>query len=79
MNISIVGEYATSILAVLTLTGVLFRFIVLLPLKAYIKDLTYPIQPTAYGGKSLPDIAKNVERIHDRLDEVEKRLDTLEK
>ena len=79
MNISIVGEYATSILAVLTLTGVLFRFIVLLPLKAYIKDLTYPIQPTANGGKSLPDIAKNVERIHDRLDEVEKRLDTLEK
>ena len=45
------------------------KFLIVNPLKAYIKDQTYPIQPTANGGRSLPDIAHTVDRIEKRLDE----------
>lgn len=78
MDVLILGQYAGAGLAILGLLGALFRVLVLIPLKAYIKELTYPIQPTANGGKSLPDIARGIERLHDRLETVEKRLDTLE-
>ena len=73
------GQYATATLAILGLVGVLFRVLVLLPLKAYIKEQTYPIQPNANGGRSLPDIALGIEAIKFRIERLEKRLDTLEK
>ena len=73
-----VGDYATATIAVLTLVGLIFRFVVLLPLKAYIKEQTYPIQPNANGGKSLPDIADTVRRIDHRLESVERRVMRLE-
>lgn len=73
------GQYATATLALLGLISVLFRFLVLLPLKAYIKEQTYPIQPTANGGRSLPDIALGIEAIKFRIERLERRLDTLEK
>lgn len=72
------GEYALAISAILALAGVLFRFLVLLPMKAYIEKLTYPIQPHANGGKSLPDIALGVEAIKLRLDSIERRVMRLE-
>jgi len=72
------GEYALAISAILALVGVLFRFLVLLPMKAYIEKLTYPIQPHANGGKSLPDIALGVEAIKLRLDGIERRVMRLE-
>jgi hypothetical protein len=73
------GQYATASLAILGLLGVLFRVIVLLPLKAYIKEQTYLIQPDSNSGKSLPDIALGIEAIKFRIDRLERRLDTLEK
>ena len=45
------------------------KLLVVNPLKSYIKEQTYPIQPTANGGRSLPDIARTVDRIEKRLDE----------
>lgn len=69
----------TAVLAAVTLIGVLFRVLVLLPLKAYIKEQTYPIQPNANGGRSLPDIALGIEAIKFRIERLERRLDTLEK
>jgi hypothetical protein len=42
---------------------------IVIPLKHYIKEQTHPIQPTANGGRSLPDIARTVDRIEKRLDE----------
>ena len=53
-------------IGILTVLGKLF---IVTPLKSYIKDQTYPIQPTANGGRSLPDIARTVDRIEKRLDE----------
>lgn len=73
------GQYATATLALLGLISVLFRVLVLLPLKAYIKEQTYPIQPTANSGRSLPDIALGIEAIKFRIERLERRLDTLEK
>jgi hypothetical protein len=53
-------------IGILTVLGKLF---IVTPIKNYIKDQTYPIQPTANGGRSLPDIARTVDRIEKRLDE----------
>lgn len=79
MSLEETGQVLTVALTGTTLLGVLFRFLVLLPLKAYIKEVTYPIQKGANGGLSLPDVARGVDRINDRLDKLESRLDTLEK
>lgn len=53
----------------LGIIAMLGKFLIVNPLKAYIKELTSPIQPTANGGRSLPDVARTVDRIEKRLDE----------
>ena len=53
-------------IGILTVLG---RLLIVIPLKANIKEQTHPIQPTANGGRSLPDVAKAVDRIEKRLDE----------
>jgi len=63
--VEVVGVIASS----LAIVSVLGKWLVLNPLKHFIKEQTYPIQPTANGGRSLPDIAKAVDRIEKRLDE----------
>lgn len=73
-----VGEVATASLAIIALAGVLGRYLVVIPIKNYIKELTYPIQPNANGGKSLPDIAATVARIDKRVEGIERRVMRLE-
>lgn len=53
-------------IGILTVLG---KFFIVIPLKNYIKEQTHPIQPTANGGRSLPDVARAVDRIEKRLDE----------
>lgn len=72
------GQYATASLAIIALIGVIGRYLVLLPLKNYIKELTYPIQPNANGGKSLPDVALGIEAIKLRIDGLERRIMRIE-
>ena len=72
------GQYATATLAVIGLISVLYRVFVLVPLKRLIKEMTYPIQPDANGGKSLPDIALGIEAIKYRISRLEERLDRLD-
>lgn len=72
------GQYATATIAIITLIGLLFRFLVLFPLKAYIRELTYPIQPYANGGKSLADVARGIEAANNRLESIERRVMRLE-
>jgi hypothetical protein len=79
MAILTAGQYATATIAILTLTGLIFRFVVIVPIKSYIKEQTYLIQPNSNSGKSLPDIALGIEVVKVRLEGIEKRLDTLEK
>lgn len=64
-----VVEWLTSISLVLGITGIIFRLFILIPLKNFIKEQTYPIQPSANGGRSLPDVAASVARIEQRLNE----------
>jgi hypothetical protein len=53
----------------LGIIAILGKWLIVNPLKRFIKEQTYPIQPTANGGRSLPDIARTVDRIEKRLDE----------
>lgn len=62
-------EWLTIISLSLGIIGILLRWILVIPLKAFIKEQTYPIQPTANGGRSLPDVALSVARIEQRLNE----------
>ena len=62
---SIVGIVATSI-TIITLFG---KWLIVIPLKNFIKEQTHPIQPTANGGRSLADVARTVNRIEKTLDE----------
>lgn len=45
------------------------KWLIVTPLKNFIKDQTYPIQPSSNGGRSLRDVAETVTRIEQRLNE----------
>jgi hypothetical protein len=62
-------ESLTVVSLTIGIIAALGKWLIVNPLKSFIKDQTYPIQPTANGGRSLPDIARTVDRIEQRLDE----------
>jgi hypothetical protein len=72
------GEIAVAIGAILGVFGLFVKYGIVLPIKAYIDQKTYPIQPNANGGKSLPDVALGIEAIKLRLDGIERRVMRLE-
>ena len=78
MSVEFLGQVLSVLLALASLIGLFVRFIVLLPLKSYIKEQTYPIQPNANGGNSLRDVADTVRRIDHRLESIERRVMRLE-
>ena len=53
----------------LGIIAVLGKWLIVNPLKSYIKEQTYPIHPSANGGRSLADVARTVNRIEKALDE----------
>jgi len=58
------GAVAGALIAILTLIGMIVRYAVVIPIKAYIDKMTYAIQPHANGGKSLPDLINKVDALH---------------
>ena len=58
------GAIAGALIAILTLIGMIVRYAVVIPIKAYIDKMTYAIQPYANGGKSLPDLINKVDALH---------------
>jgi hypothetical protein len=62
-------ESLTVVSLALGIIALIGKWLIVNPLKSYIKELTHPIQPTANGGRSLPDVARAVDRIEKRLDE----------
>lgn len=58
------GQLAAALIAILTLGGMLVKWGIVKPIKAYIDTMTYPIQPHANGGKSLPDLINKVDALH---------------
>ena len=59
-----IGQAAGALIAILTLGGMLVKWGIVKPIKAYIDKMTYPIQPFANGGKSLPDLINKVDALH---------------
>ena len=69
--------------ASLTSLIILGKWLVVIPLKSFIAEHTYSIQPTANGGKSLPDVAKaafaiqvSLDGLGHQVERIERRLDT---
>jgi xanthosine utilization system XapX-like protein len=58
------GQLAAALIAILTLVGMLVKWGIVKPIKAYIDTMTYSIQPYANGGKSLPDLINKVDALH---------------
>lgn len=65
-------------MAILILAGTAIKWGIVKPIKAYIDQATYPIHPESNGGRSLPDIAKTVNRIESKLMDVDERLIAVE-
>lgn len=78
MGILELGQYSAAITAILILAGIAIKWGIVKPIKAYIDQATYPIHPTANGGKSLPDVVATVNRIESRILEVDYRLVAIE-
>jgi hypothetical protein len=70
------GQSATAIIAILSLGGLLVKYAIVKPIKAYIDTMTYAIQPNSNGGKSLPDLIDKVDDIRTLLNEHIKNHDT---
>ena len=62
-------ESLTVVSLALGIIAILGKWLIVKPLQTFIKEQTYPIQPSANGGRSLPDVARAVDRIEKRLDE----------
>ena len=73
------GQYAAAISAILALLGIVVKYGILKPIKAYIDQATYAIHPDANGGKSLPDVVCTLARIETKLDLLEDRISKIEK
>jgi len=60
MSLIQLGHSAAAILTIVTLLGLFIKWAIVKPIKAYIDHATYPINPNANGGKSLPDLINSV-------------------
>lgn len=74
MTLIDLGQYAGAAIAILSLFGLVVKYAIVMPIKAYIDHATYPISPGANGGLSLADANKSLKRIESKLDNVENRL-----
>ena len=78
MGLIQLGQYAGAITAIALLAGMAIKWGIVKPIKAYIDQATYPIHPTANGGKSLPDVVATVNRIESRITDIDYRLNSIE-
>jgi hypothetical protein len=75
-EILVAGQVSGALIAILTLGGILVKYGIVKPIKAYIDQMTYAIQPHANGGKSLPDLINKVDDLKVMLDQHIKNHDT---
>jgi hypothetical protein len=64
-----IGQAAGSLIAILTLGGMLVKWGIVKPIKTYIDQMTRPIQPGNNGGLSLTDLHNKVNNLKDLLTE----------
>ena len=58
------GQLAAALIAILSLVGMLVKWGIVKPIKAYIDTMTYAIQPMNNGGLSLTDLHNKVDALH---------------
>jgi xanthosine utilization system XapX-like protein len=75
-NLFLAGQVSGALIAILSLVGMLVKYGIVKPIKAYIDQMTYAIQPHANGGKSLPDLINKVDELKVMLDQHIKEHDT---
>lgn len=82
MNLDNLATIVGVVSTIITLVLLLGKWLIVIPLKHFIREQTKSIQPHANGGKSLPDIARttieiktNLENIMHQVDKIENRLD----
>ena len=63
-QILIAGQIAAALIAILSLGGILVKWAIVKPIKAYIDTMTYAIQPMNNGGLSLTDLHNKVDKLH---------------
>ncbi len=78
MTLITLGQYAAALTACGVLFGAIINWVFVKPIKAYIDLKTYPIQPNANGGRSLPDVVLGIEAIKFRIERLEHRMDKLD-
>jgi len=78
MGLIQLGQYAGAITAIALLIGMFIKWAIVKPIKLYIDQATYPIHPSANGGKSLADVAQTVNRIESKVKDLDYRLNSIE-
>ena len=72
------GQVAGALSAIGAVVYVIVKYVVVKPIQNYIDKATYPISPTANGGKSLPDVIRAIKRVEVKLEKLNDRVQTLE-
>jgi hypothetical protein len=72
------GQIAGALSAIGAVVFVIVKYVVVKPIQNYIDKATYPISPTANGGKSLPDVIRAIKRVEIKLEKLDSRVDDLE-
>lgn len=72
------GQVAGALSAIGAVVYVIVKYVVVKPIQNYIDKATYPISPTANGGKSLPDAIRVIKRIESKLEKMDERVRVLE-
>ena len=79
MNLISVASQATQvigfILLLVTAIGGLGRFFIFNPLRREIKEATRQIQIDSNGGLSLPDVARKLDKLEERQEHTDSKLD----
>lgn len=68
------AQYAAAVVTIATAFGLAVKWAVIKPIKAYIDHATYPIQKNSNGGYSLPDAINSLNRIENKIDDIDDRL-----
>ena len=68
-NLMTAGQVAGSMIAILTLFGMVVNWGIVKPIKAYIDKMTYNIQPESNGGSSLTDLHIKVNDLKDLVNQ----------
>lgn len=63
----LIAQYAAAIMTIAACAGMFIKWAIVKPIKLYIDQMTYPIQPNANGGRSLPDLIDKVDDLKTML------------